>query len=592
VPNPRIDELRKRLEKEPGSRLFAQLAEELRKDGDLEEAVRICREGLEKHTNYPSARMTLGRALFDSGDLAGARDELASVLKGAPDNILASRLLADALEGLGDLAGAQQQLKKTLMLAPGDKAALARLEEIEGRLGGGAVPAAAGPPAGVPAPSAAPPAGAPRSVPPTPAPGAGRSEPPEAHRGSRSVPPGRPIAGPAPALSVVAAAMARAAAARGDKAAGTPSQPPKEAPVTAPAERPPIPLVEAEAEFELERPSEAPPGASVAGDVARSPARAPEDDEATVVVEATPIPLAQAEEEFELERPYEAAPVRFEGEAAPEPPAGEAAPAAPEAGEAPIPLVEAEQEFELERPYESAPVVLTGEEPPDTVALKPAGGEAASEEVLEFDEAPTIVDVPAYKVEEAPVVSEAPAVAEAADEVEARPETIPFAAPAAAAKDDLGEAETREPAVEPEIDVEEAGPTPAPLTQAEMVAVPTPPPEEIASAAASAAEPPAAEAAPEEIASATLAELYFSQGFSDKAVEVYRALLEREPGNERARTRIAEIEVLEREVLAQPEEAAGAPQEAQAPDSRAARRAAVERAIMRLEAMLAAVRKE
>src|SRR6185503_3434944 len=66
--NPRIDELRRKLDKEPGSRLFAQLAEELRKDGDLEDAIQVAREGLQKHSNYPSARMTLGRALFDTGD--------------------------------------------------------------------------------------------------------------------------------------------------------------------------------------------------------------------------------------------------------------------------------------------------------------------------------------------------------------------------------------------------------------------------------------------------------------------------------------------------------------------------------------------
>ncbi len=71
--NPRIDELRKRLEKEPGSRIFAQLAEELRKEGEFGEAIQVCREGLQRHSNYPSARMTLGRALFESGDLASAR---------------------------------------------------------------------------------------------------------------------------------------------------------------------------------------------------------------------------------------------------------------------------------------------------------------------------------------------------------------------------------------------------------------------------------------------------------------------------------------------------------------------------------------
>ncbi len=76
----RIDDLRKRLEKDPGSRLFAQLAEELRKAGDLDDAIEVCRSGLKKHPAYASAHMTLGRALFDKGELAEARTELEAVL--------------------------------------------------------------------------------------------------------------------------------------------------------------------------------------------------------------------------------------------------------------------------------------------------------------------------------------------------------------------------------------------------------------------------------------------------------------------------------------------------------------------------------
>lgn len=141
--NPRIDDLRKRLEKEPGSRVFAQLAEELRKDGDLEEAIQVCREGLHKHQSYPSARMTLGRALFESGDLAAARTEFEAVLKGAPDNILASRLLGESLQGLGELEAARTRYKTTLAMAPGDKQVAAKLEEMEAALKGRAVPVAA-----------------------------------------------------------------------------------------------------------------------------------------------------------------------------------------------------------------------------------------------------------------------------------------------------------------------------------------------------------------------------------------------------------------------------------------------------------------
>src|SRR5712692_6784274 len=93
--NPRIEELRRRLEKDRASRVFAQLAEELRKEGELEEAIRISREGLQKHPFYPSARMTLGRALVDSGDLEAAKTEFETVLQGAPDNLLARRFLEE-----------------------------------------------------------------------------------------------------------------------------------------------------------------------------------------------------------------------------------------------------------------------------------------------------------------------------------------------------------------------------------------------------------------------------------------------------------------------------------------------------------------
>lgn len=128
--NPRIDDLRKRLEKEPGSRLFAQLAEELRKAGELDESIRVARDGLGRHANYPSARMTLGRALFDLGDLRAARAELEAVVASAPDNILACRLLGEALEGLGLRDQAAARYRTVLALAPGDAAVAARLAAL------------------------------------------------------------------------------------------------------------------------------------------------------------------------------------------------------------------------------------------------------------------------------------------------------------------------------------------------------------------------------------------------------------------------------------------------------------------------------
>lgn len=131
---PRITELRKKLEKDPGSRLFAQLAEELRKEGRHDEAIELARTGLERHPNYPSARLTLARALMDASRPGEARPELEQVVKGAPDNILAGRLLGEALEELGDAAQALKQLEQTLRFSPGDKPLLQKIADLKASL--------------------------------------------------------------------------------------------------------------------------------------------------------------------------------------------------------------------------------------------------------------------------------------------------------------------------------------------------------------------------------------------------------------------------------------------------------------------------
>jgi tetratricopeptide (TPR) repeat protein len=130
----RIDELRRRLERDPGSRLFAQLAEEHRKAGEHAEAIRVARAGLALHPSYPSARLTLGRALLDSGDAGGARVELEAALRDAPDNILASRFLGQALEALGELGPALAQLQATLKMAPGDRQLESQILSLQTRL--------------------------------------------------------------------------------------------------------------------------------------------------------------------------------------------------------------------------------------------------------------------------------------------------------------------------------------------------------------------------------------------------------------------------------------------------------------------------
>ena len=91
----RIDELRRRLDAEPDSIIFAALAEEYRRAEMYQEAVDTCRAGLAQHPMYLSAGVTLGRALTALGEFSEAREALTDVINAAPNNVAAIHALAD-----------------------------------------------------------------------------------------------------------------------------------------------------------------------------------------------------------------------------------------------------------------------------------------------------------------------------------------------------------------------------------------------------------------------------------------------------------------------------------------------------------------
>ena len=116
----RIVELRRRVQADPASIAFAQLAEECRRAGDNDQAVSICRAGLNVHPDYLSARITLGRALSELGRLDEAHAELFIVLNAAPDNLAANRAIAEVYQQRGELPNALTYYKRALALAQHD----------------------------------------------------------------------------------------------------------------------------------------------------------------------------------------------------------------------------------------------------------------------------------------------------------------------------------------------------------------------------------------------------------------------------------------------------------------------------------------
>jgi tetratricopeptide (TPR) repeat protein len=118
--NSRIEDLRRRVHKDPASIAFAQLAEECRRAGQLEESVEICRAGLAIHPGYLSARVTLGRALVELNQLDEALGELEHVLASAPENLAAIRGVAEIHHRRGELGDALHHYRAALALARND----------------------------------------------------------------------------------------------------------------------------------------------------------------------------------------------------------------------------------------------------------------------------------------------------------------------------------------------------------------------------------------------------------------------------------------------------------------------------------------
>jgi tetratricopeptide (TPR) repeat protein len=140
--NPRLESLRRRVQQDPSSIAFAQLAEEYRRVGRLQDAVDTSRAGLKLHAAYHSARVTLGRALLELNQFEDAQRELEQVLKSAPENLAAIRGLAEAHHRQGSLVQALAQYRAALVIARHDPDLEHMVADLTGRVGLDTPPAA------------------------------------------------------------------------------------------------------------------------------------------------------------------------------------------------------------------------------------------------------------------------------------------------------------------------------------------------------------------------------------------------------------------------------------------------------------------
>ncbi len=108
------------LAQDPQSLVFLRLAEALRRKGQLDAALRVALNGLERHPHLADAHDLYARVLTDKHDYERAFDEWDMALRIAPNHTGALKGLAFLYFKVGDLAQAEAHLELAKRVEPDD----------------------------------------------------------------------------------------------------------------------------------------------------------------------------------------------------------------------------------------------------------------------------------------------------------------------------------------------------------------------------------------------------------------------------------------------------------------------------------------
>jgi tetratricopeptide (TPR) repeat protein len=125
-----IRTLTTRLAEEPGSLAFLELAEALRRRGQLEAAGKVARGGLSKYPGLADAHDLMARILSDQGDLAGAFDAWADALRIDPMRTGALKGIAFLYFRAGDADAAIEHLQRAAEADPDDESIAQALVKV------------------------------------------------------------------------------------------------------------------------------------------------------------------------------------------------------------------------------------------------------------------------------------------------------------------------------------------------------------------------------------------------------------------------------------------------------------------------------
>ncbi|MEP6692192.1 MAG: tetratricopeptide repeat protein [Gemmatimonadaceae bacterium] len=127
-----IDDLEKQFAENP-RRVFARLANEYRKAGDLERAIAYCRAHIPTAPSYISGYIVLGQALYESQRFEEARQAFETALNLDPENLIALRQLGDIARQNGDNESARAWYQRLLEVDPQNDEIVAHLNSLAPR---------------------------------------------------------------------------------------------------------------------------------------------------------------------------------------------------------------------------------------------------------------------------------------------------------------------------------------------------------------------------------------------------------------------------------------------------------------------------
>ena len=115
----------------PGGRVFVHLAEAYRKAGEHDRARRILTEGLARHSDSASAYVVLGRVLADANEDNEAEAAFDRVLELDAGNLVALRWLGDIARRQGRIEQARERYRELLSRNPNNQEVQDLLAELE-----------------------------------------------------------------------------------------------------------------------------------------------------------------------------------------------------------------------------------------------------------------------------------------------------------------------------------------------------------------------------------------------------------------------------------------------------------------------------